>query len=152
MTDTKPTLEEQILQAQRNVKSAAFYESNLDVEKAILASLKELQSIKSQPVPVEPVAWVVQADKDGSIGSKIAPVNYAMFKDNLAKLHEEPWVKNGAAKVVPLYSQSAIDSLQSALQVAQMDAEGWRSPEQVKEAVRNSWGTNGGCLQPKERK
>lgn len=54
MTDTKPTIEEQILQAQRNVKSAAFYESNLDVEKAILASLKELQNIKSQPVPVEP--------------------------------------------------------------------------------------------------
>lgn len=46
MIDTKPTIEEQMLQAQRNVKSAAFYESNLDVEKAILASLKELSANK----------------------------------------------------------------------------------------------------------
>ena len=49
MTDTKPTLEEQI--AALSECTNVYTPTN----EAILASLKELQSIKSQPVPVEPV-------------------------------------------------------------------------------------------------
>jgi hypothetical protein len=49
------TIDEQILQAKRNIKSAAFYESeSLDVEKAILASLERLKRIDEVQVPEEP--------------------------------------------------------------------------------------------------
>lgn len=51
MTDTKPTLEEQIEWAEVLIKCDS------GIAPAVLASLKELQSIKSQPVPVEPDYW-----------------------------------------------------------------------------------------------
>ena len=53
MTDTKPTLEEQIA----GVKYLVETESKLGNSywSSVIASLKELQNIKLQPVPVEPV-------------------------------------------------------------------------------------------------
>ena len=56
-----------------------------------------------------------------------------------------------AGLAVTISSHNSLYKFAALLQ-REMEAEGWRSPEQVKEAVRNSWGTNGGCLQPKERK
>ena len=50
MTDTKPTLAEQI-----EHQIGICYGTPSKYERAKLASLEELQSIKSQPVPVEPV-------------------------------------------------------------------------------------------------
>lgn len=47
MTDTKPTIDEQIEWIQSDVKAHENYGH-------ILASLKELKRIKEQPVPVEP--------------------------------------------------------------------------------------------------
>jgi CO dehydrogenase/acetyl-CoA synthase gamma subunit (corrinoid Fe-S protein) len=55
----------------------------------------------------EPVAWVVQSNNDGSIFSTIAPCGYATFEKEFAKLKDEAWVKNGIAKVVPLYTHPA---------------------------------------------
>ena len=49
MTDTKPTLAEQI-----EHQIGICYGTPSKYERAKLASLEELQSIKSQPVPVEP--------------------------------------------------------------------------------------------------
>jgi len=56
------TINEQILQAKRNIKSAVFFESkSLDVEKAILASLERLKAIESVQVPdekpIDPNKW-----------------------------------------------------------------------------------------------
>jgi hypothetical protein len=51
----------------------------------------------------EPVAYVVQTIGDDSIGDTIAPVRYLMFKERLAKLQDDPWVKAGKAVVAPLY-------------------------------------------------
>jgi hypothetical protein len=62
MTDTKPTIEEQIEAIEFAIKDAFDYdESDITIPRddvdAILASLKELAAIKSQPVPVEPDYW-----------------------------------------------------------------------------------------------
>jgi len=63
-------IDEQILQAKHNIKSAAFYESeSLDVEKAILASLERLKRIDEVQVPDEPDAVKYLREKFGD-GSK----------------------------------------------------------------------------------
>ena len=56
MTDTKQTIEEQILNVESVVESYAEHGDRLNAEAygSILASLKELAAIKLQPVPVEP--------------------------------------------------------------------------------------------------
>lgn len=71
-------------------------------EEVIAAWRIAVASVPSETAQ-KPVAYVVQSDSDGSIGSTIAPCNYAMFADRLEELKDEPWVKNGIAKIVPLY-------------------------------------------------
>lgn len=50
------------------------------------------------------VAYGWRSLRDGSYGDKIAPINYAMHERNMEKLRNDPWVKNGAAEIVPLYA------------------------------------------------
>lgn len=73
--------------------------------KEAIDSLCEL-AVRGLALPTEalpPVAYVIQATSDGSIRDEIAPVGYTMFDRRLAALKDDPWVKNGGAKVVPLY-------------------------------------------------
>jgi hypothetical protein len=51
----------------------------------------------------QPVAWVMQSIRDGSISGEIAPTGWATFNERLAQLKNNPWVLNGVAKMVPLY-------------------------------------------------
>lgn len=67
------------------------------------SDLKTVLAPAASETAQKPVAYVVQSDSDGSIGSTIAPCNYAMFAHRLEELKNEPWVKNGIAKIVPLY-------------------------------------------------
>lgn len=66
-----------------------------------VTATREMQN--APPDRAEPDAYVVQSLRDGSIGSEIAPTNYAMFDKLKAKLEEHSWVKAGVGKVVPLY-------------------------------------------------
>ena len=99
MTDTKP-IEGQIAYAQMLVNDGLYPE----YASAILASLKELQNIKSQPVPVEPECPSPEHTQhiqfEGCDCVVISPETY-----------EE----------ITVY----IDSLQSALQVAQQERDEW---------------------------
>lgn len=61
MSDTKPTLEEQIASQVHLIKNHSG--NGFEIDYAILASLKELAAIKSQPVPVEPDVWEVCGEK-----------------------------------------------------------------------------------------
>lgn len=102
MTDTKPTLPEQIETLQRIIGRTTGIQAfvNPDILTDILASLKELQNIKSQPVPVEPVATVYDAYDTTGID----------------------WhCRHPPAVGAKIYDQTAIDSLLSQLQVAQQE-------------------------------
>jgi hypothetical protein len=52
----------------------------------------------------EPVAWCLQSNRDGSYGVPVIFTGYAMYKQNLTKARQEPWIVNGVAKLVPLYA------------------------------------------------
>ena len=52
MTDTKPTLEEQIASQVHLIKNHSGH--GFEIDYAILASLERLKSLDAQPVPVEP--------------------------------------------------------------------------------------------------
>jgi hypothetical protein len=106
MTDTKPTLEDLMDYVDRELNLA-------DIEaQEIYTSLKELAAIKSQPVPVEP-AYIRHLR--ALLGGKCADF-YDIGSDNL--------------KLILAH----IDSLQSALQVAQQELEvqmvGWSDCEE----------------------
>jgi hypothetical protein len=106
MTDTKPTIEEQIEWAEVLIKCDS------GIAPAVLASLKRLQAIEAQPVPVEP-AYIRHLR--ALLGGKCADF-YDIGSDNL--------------KLILAH----IDSLQSALQVAQQELEvqmvGWSDCEE----------------------
>lgn len=51
------------------------------------------------------VAYGIRSKRDGSYFEKIVPVGYVMFDKLMAQMRDEPWVKNGAAEIVPLYAQ-----------------------------------------------
>ena len=85
MTDTKPTLPEQIEWAEVLIKCDS------GIAPAVLASLKELAAIKSQPVPVEP-----------KIYTKTFMRGSTMEEHDVVLMHD-------------------YDTLLSALQVAQME-------------------------------
>lgn len=52
----------------------------------------------------EPVAYVMQSLRDGSIGGYIAPVGYTTFPERMEHLKQDPWAVAGAASVIPLYA------------------------------------------------
>lgn len=54
----------------------------------------------------EPVAYAWRSLSDGSIGDRIAPTGFVMFEKKMEELRNDPWVKNGAAEIVPLYLRS----------------------------------------------
>ena len=56
----------------------------------------------------EPVAYVIQNNSDNSIGEKIAIPSWThSFSQQFKKLEEDNWVKNGVAKIIPLYTHPA---------------------------------------------
>lgn len=55
--------------------------------------------------PQKPIAYGIQAS-DGSLFDKIAPCSYSLFNERMADMQEEPWVKCGRAKIVPLFLAS----------------------------------------------
>jgi hypothetical protein len=69
----------------------------------------------------EPVAWCLQSNGDGSYGEPVVFTGYAMYEQNLAKARQDPWIVNGAAKLVPLYAappRTYEDGLESELSAA----------------------------------
>jgi hypothetical protein len=78
---------------------------------AFSLSLQEAEAaIRALPQrSVEPVGYVMQAKKDGSIGKEIAPVKWSTFEKELAKIKAHPWVVNGVAEVIPLYAHPPAD-------------------------------------------
>jgi len=66
----------------------------------------------------EPVAYVIQSNRDDSIGKEIAIPSWTYsFPQQFKKLEEDNWVKNGAAKIIPLYTHPHPDNLGLALSI-----------------------------------
>jgi hypothetical protein len=155
MTDTKPTIEEQIETLQRIIGRTTGIQAfvNPDILTDILASLKELAAIKSQPVP----QWVSEELADGdrickalglerTEGGRL-PMNkilanlrpHTLTKDCWCNPQVEDYTKQQPVPVEPEqikmmrydepegrsdYERAItdyIDSLQSALKVAQQE-------------------------------
>ena len=62
----------------------------------------------AEMMEAKPVAYVVQSLRDGSIGMQIAPVRYATFERLKQELEADPRVKNGLAKLSPLYAAPSV--------------------------------------------
>jgi hypothetical protein len=156
MTDTKPTLEEQIEWADVLIKCDS------GIAPAVLASLKELAAIKSQPVPVEP-EWVTElrtdkfpASTDASLLAyidsllsqlqvaqqelEVQMVGWSDCEEKLTKAEERN------KQLVELFKE-LLGALKHPVPPTQKQ---WDAIGVVSDNI--SWGTNGGCLQPKERK
>jgi len=74
----------------------------------------------------EPVAWCQQSNRDGSYGVPVVFAGYAMYEENLAKAKQDPWIVNGAAKLVPLYAappRTFDDGLEAAELIARLRSE-----------------------------
>jgi hypothetical protein len=87
MTDTKPTIEEQI----------AFEENILPIaaggmHQAILASLKELAAIKSQPVPVEPYKITVMRTYSEQHGEVLAYIDSLLSQLQVAQMERDGYL------------------------------------------------------------
>lgn len=77
-----------------------------------VATIQPEQIVRIIDQKVEPVAYVIRSLRDGSIRDEIAPVGWRTFDYKMAKLREEPWVKNGIAEIVPLYTSPRITAAQ----------------------------------------
>ncbi|MFN7537533.1 MAG: hypothetical protein ACK5QN_07585 [Burkholderiales bacterium] len=52
----------------------------------------------------EPVAYVLRTLSGKSISDEIAPTGWSTFESKIEKLRADPWVQNGIAEIVPLYT------------------------------------------------
>jgi hypothetical protein len=50
------------------------------------------------------VAYVIRAINSKSISDEIAPTGWSTFESKIEKLRADPWVQNGIAEIVPLYT------------------------------------------------
>lgn len=103
--ETKPTFEEQISAVEYATKQA----NRLDIDyadalEAAATSLRELQSIRNQPVPVEP---------------------FRRFRGVLKPVDRGMWVNGPCDYYHDAEVDTRIDSLQSALKLAQEERDEW---------------------------
>ena len=54
--------------------------------------------------PAEPVAYGIRVLSDNSYSQQIVPVGYRMFDRLMEAMRNEPCVRNGTARIVPLYA------------------------------------------------
>ena len=66
-----------------------------DVQQEIEAALTPEQ---------DPVAYVFCILSSKSISDEIAPTGWSTFESKIEKLRADPWVQNGIAEIVPLYT------------------------------------------------
>jgi hypothetical protein len=66
-----------------------------DVQQEIEAALTPEQ---------DPVAYVLRTLSSKSISDEIAPTGWSTFESKIEKLRADPWVQNGIAEIVPLYT------------------------------------------------
>lgn len=52
----------------------------------------------------DPVAYVLRTLSSKSISDEIAPTGWSTFESKIEKLRADPWVQNGIAEIVPLYT------------------------------------------------
>ena len=63
------------------------------------------QEIESALTPEQdPVAYVLRTLSSKSISDEIAPTGWSTFESKIEKLRADPWVQNGIAEIVPLYT------------------------------------------------
>lgn len=58
---------------------------------------------KAQPEQ-DPVAYVIRTLSGKSISDEIAPTRWSTFESKIEKLRADPWVQNGIAEIIPLYT------------------------------------------------
>jgi hypothetical protein len=117
MTDRK--LMQQALEAL--IKAHPYSNSNKDLDghsEAIAALGERLaqpeplqrftdvqQEIEAALTPEQdPVAYVLRTLSSKSISDEIAPTGWSTFESKMEKLRADPWVQNGIAEIVPLYT------------------------------------------------
>jgi hypothetical protein len=117
MTDRK--LMQQALEAL--IKAHPYSNSNKDLDghsEAIAALGERLaqpeplqrftdvqQEIEAALTPEQdPVAYVLRTLSSKSISDEIAPTGWSTFESKIEKLRADPWVQNGIAEIVPLYT------------------------------------------------
>jgi hypothetical protein len=63
------------------------------------------QEIEAALTPEQdPVAYVIRTINSKSISDEIAPTGWSTFESKMEKLRADPWVQNGIAEIVPLYT------------------------------------------------
>ena len=122
MTDTKPTLAEQIAAQEELIvihKRDELHEAEIEMDDAILASLKELAAIKSQPVPVEPTIYT----KTFLRGSTMEEHDVVLKDDydTLLSAYKLMRGKHAIEKQNAIHYKAMFEQAESALQVAQME-------------------------------
>jgi hypothetical protein len=79
------------------------------------SALEQAKKNTSEAIPVlraaieqaeiqEPVAYVLRTLSSKSISDEIAPTGWSTFESKIEKLRADPWVQNGIAEIVPLYT------------------------------------------------
>lgn len=64
---------------------------------------QEIEAALAQPEQ-GPVAYVLRTLSGKSISDEIAPTGWSTFESKIEKLRADPWVQNGIAEIVPLYT------------------------------------------------
>jgi hypothetical protein len=91
----------------RNKVSAGAYPIRFEDEMYELtdgASFKPLYTAPQPQQEQEPVAYVLRTLSSKSISDEIAPTGWSTFESKIEKLRADPWVQNGIAEIVPLYT------------------------------------------------
>jgi hypothetical protein len=82
-----------------------FLGSEADALRAALAEDDVKQEIETALAPEQdPVAYVIRTINSKSISDEIAPTGWSTFESKMEKLRADPWVQNGIAEIVPLYT------------------------------------------------
>jgi hypothetical protein len=82
-----------------------FLGSEADALRAALAEDDVKQEIEAALTPEQdPVAYVIRTINSKSISDEIAPTGWSTFESKMEKLRADPWVQNGIAEIVPLYT------------------------------------------------
>ena len=75
-----------------------FMQTYIDFARAVIAAHDE--RLRQQ----EPVAYGMQNVRDGGFADTIAPTSWTTHELILERFKNEPWVKNGLNKIMPLYA------------------------------------------------